>query len=89
MSPTLHRPSFRVRYGLSPAADLSDKIIYTLQRNLSSYVSKCLFNSYKNNLIVFIQSAHPLRHSYSLYGYTDAHTVDDDIIQRSRQIMQD
>ena len=39
MSPTLHRDSFRYRYRYSPAADLSDKVIRTLRRNLDSYVS--------------------------------------------------
>ena len=38
MSPTLQRDSFRYRYRHSPAADLSDKVINTLRRNLDSYV---------------------------------------------------
>ncbi|CAF1426305.1 unnamed protein product [Rotaria magnacalcarata] len=37
MSPTLLRDSFRNRYRYSPATDLSDKVIHTLRRNLSSY----------------------------------------------------
>ncbi|CAF0984038.1 unnamed protein product [Rotaria sp. Silwood1] len=39
-SPTLLRDSFRYRYRYSPAADLSDKVINTLRRNLSSYSSR-------------------------------------------------
>ena len=42
MSPTLHRDSFRYRYRFSPAADLSDKVIHTLRRNLDSYVRQNL-----------------------------------------------
>ena len=42
LSPTLHRDSFRYRYRYSPAADLSDKVIQTLRRNLYSYVRKFL-----------------------------------------------
>ncbi|CAF2403414.1 unnamed protein product [Rotaria sp. Silwood2] len=40
MSPTLLRDSFRYRYRYSPAADLSDKVINTLRRNLTSYSSR-------------------------------------------------
>jgi hypothetical protein len=45
MSPTLHRDSFRHRYRYSPAADLSDKVINTLRRNLDSYVRQNLDDS--------------------------------------------
>lgn len=38
MSPTLLRDSFQNRFRYSPATDLSDKVIHTLRRNLSSYV---------------------------------------------------
>jgi hypothetical protein len=50
MSPTLHRNSFRHRYRYSPAADLSDKVIHTLRRNLDSYVRKTLDNLLKNEI---------------------------------------
>ncbi|CAF0814455.1 unnamed protein product [Rotaria sordida] len=40
MSSTLLRDSFRYRYRYSPAADLSNKVINTLRRNLSSYSSQ-------------------------------------------------
>jgi hypothetical protein len=54
MSPTLHRDSFRYRYRYSPAADLSDKVINTLRRNLDSYVRQNLddFMQKKNRSIV-------------------------------------
>ncbi|CAF1211647.1 unnamed protein product [Adineta steineri] len=40
LSPTLHRGSFRYRYGYSPATDLSDKVIHTLHRNLDHYAAE-------------------------------------------------
>lgn len=43
LSPTLQRDSFRYRYRHTPAADLSDKVIHTLRRNLDFYVS-CQWN---------------------------------------------
>lgn len=54
MSPTLHRDSFRYRYRYSPAADLSDKVIRTLRRNLDSYVSQVHFLQFSLSLIVFL-----------------------------------
>jgi hypothetical protein len=43
LSPTLHRSPIRYRYPYSPASDLSNKIIDTLQHNLDSYVSRQIF----------------------------------------------
>ncbi len=48
MSPTLHRGSFSHRYRYSPAADLSDKVINTLRRNLDSYVRKIFLKKKKS-----------------------------------------
>lgn len=53
MSPTLHRDSFRHRYRYSPAADLSDKVIRTLRRNLDSYVRTKSILSFNSRMMSF------------------------------------
>ena len=48
-SATLIRDPFRYRHRLSPAGELSDKVIHTLRRNLESYVRRNFSFSKKQN----------------------------------------